>query len=236
MRLVTDHILFEILFDSRFGMTFFTYFILLQKVSLVESTAYNNPQEFKSKYNEDLFTYERSNSFMSSHRRAGRKFLDRMGITKKFVKNNTELLELLRPHFSYLPIFSEEFSLESDVEPMRWVHIEFDIEGVHQLPDAKEVFFQVLIANEPSYTNTTLTDENIERNVRALCTSAERSKANLITLHTSGKFLEACSFNGASTIKFKSKLKIYYSIQDERLMVLEQFIRQFRLWEKYELG
>ena len=91
-----------------------------------------------------------------------------------------------------------------------------------------------MIVNEPSYSNFSLNDKNVESYVSEFCESAKKNNLGVITLHTASKEIKSCNFKNAINIRFTSKMKMFYSIQDERFLVLEQFIRQFKLWSKYK--
>ena len=68
-----------------------------------------------------------------------------------------------------------------------------------------------------------------------MCQSAKHWNEGLITLHTYDGDMSFCEgWDNVLSVKFKSSMSKYVSLHDERLFVIEQFVRQYKLWEIYE--
>lgn len=109
-------------------------------VGPVENQAYGKGEDLN---NEGLFSYERYESFLCSHYIAGRKYLFRRGLTKNLEADPKEVFEILKPQFPHLPIFREDFDLESEAEQMRWIRYEFDVNNTNSFPNTENIIFQV---------------------------------------------------------------------------------------------
>ena len=221
--------------DSPFSHKFFAMGYGTEQRQTIEALASANIEAYKRAQTEALFNHERESSMLSSHRRFGKYYLYKNGILPTHEKNMSLIMSLLKRDFGYLPIFKDKFELDDEVEPMRGIHFEFEIENASELPNTENIIFQILIVGEPSYNGEGLRDENLEKYVKETCKSAEKFGLGMITLYSSDKELSVCSgWKNSITVKFKSKLRKFYAIEDERLFALEQFTRQFKLWNKYK--
>ena len=68
-----------------------------------------------------------------------------------------------------------------------------------------------------------------------LCETCRKWNTGLITLHNYEPSIPSCSdWENSLSVFFGSKLRMHVGIQDERLFVVEQFVRQFQLYKKYK--
>lgn len=199
--------------------------------SLIKPIAYGLPVPEMDKY--DLF-YEMRYSACSFLPKVAGSILKRRGITASKDANPRVVLDLLKKEVPNLHFF-QDFSVDSQIEPISTIHYEFDLFNTSFLPNTENIIFQVVITDQPIYSGHKITSKNLQYATHPLCDSCKRTNVGLITLHTSTTKFETCSLwpNGLS-VHFNSKMRTKFSIQDERFFVLEQFIRQFRLWEKYK--
>ena len=199
--------------------------------SLIREIGYGLPHGELDKF--DL-TYEMRYEACSYLTRNGGHLLMSNKLISSKHSNPEVIMKLLKKETPHLQIF-QDFSLDSPIETMPVVHFEFDLLDQTLLPNTENIILQVVITDQPVYSGTKIKSEDLDIVTRPLCASCKQSNIGLITLHTSKREFHSCSLweNGLS-VHFNTKLKPKFSIQDERFFVLEQFIRQFKLWEKYK--
>ena len=138
-----------------------------------------------------------------------------------------KLLNIAKNEFPDHHLFNTTFSLYSEHEPIRYIHHEINISDSSELPNTKNVIIQILMFDEYVY-NGEDSDINLINN-SPLCSTAKKYNKGLITLHNieNYNFKRCNSWGNGVSVYYKSKLGFHLSPQDEKMVLLEQFIRQF---------
>lgn len=134
-----------------------------------------------------------------------------------------------------LAVPKREFNFSKETKWKNLAEYKFSLQDGKQLPSTENVIIHVMITGKPNFWFTQFTDKNLDQMSEPLCRSAKHFGEGLITLISSPSNATLCgSWKDGLVVRFDSLLSNVIPIHDERLFVVEQFIRQFGLWKKYK--
>ena len=124
--------------------------------------------------------------------------------------------------------------LKREVDWIEYADYNFQIDE-SLLPKSKNIIFQVIITNQiDHWAGKRIDDSKVEKMTEPLCKSAKNWNEGLITLHTSSSNFSFCSsWPNSMVVKFDAKMVKHVSLHDERLFVVEQFVKKFQLQHRY---
>ena len=134
------------------------------------------------------------------------------------------------------PILMEENKIFTSNQA-EWSHLanyQFYMKDTN-FPKTKNIIIQVVLVNIQNHWVRTFDSKNLHNHVGITCDTARKWNEGIITLYNLEQNIEICNnWNNSKLIHFHSLLTNNITLQDERLFIAEQLIRQFELWKIYE--
>ena len=235
-----------------FGLIAIFCFLLLLMFLFLPGLNENNPNLFakaggqtrgwsveREKNRETVFTTQTSNVAVKPEKREKRSKKDTLGEEQEKInvaKLRAKEVDKRERKEDTMQKFNLKESEVLDITSWREMGVyEFKFGGIASLPKTDSIIFQVIILGKKNWWSGTAYND-AEGMTEPLCKSAKHWNVGLITLLSHSGNLSTCEswYNGV-VVHFDSLLTESVPLHDERLFVLEQFIRQYKLWKIYKL-